>query len=183
MPRVTSGSAKNKNLKVPDVPNIRAVQDVFKLALFSIIGDKIKGATCLDLYAGSGSIGIEALSRGAGWCDFVDEHKRAEEAINFNLKNCKLNKIAQFHRDNAVKYAANTEKKYDIIFLDPFYNDLKHKFLLQNLEEILNENGVIAFSHGKELNIEDQIKDTKLSIFTQRRFGKSHLTILQHTSS
>ena len=180
MPRITSGTAKNKKIKVPDIPNIRVVQDVYKLALFSIIGDLVMDAECLDLYAGSGGLGIEALSRGAKWCDFVDENKKAVMAIEENLRNCKFEDNAEVFKENAIKHAANSHKKYDIVFVDPFFDDLKHKYLMQNLEEILTEQGIIAFSHGENLDIEEQIKNTNLKIDSQRRFGKSYLTILTH---
>lgn len=180
MPRVTSGLAKNRKLKVPDIPNIRVAQDVFKQAVFAIIAEKINKAKCLDLYAGSGSFGIEALSRGAKSCDFVEEHKKATKVIEQNLKTCGLSLGAEVINQNATKFVADTINKYDIIFVDPFYDDLKHRFLMQNLEEILEENGLIAFSHGKELNIQSQIEGTKLKIITERRFGNSHLTILTH---
>lgn len=180
MPRITTGSAKNKNIEVPDVPNIRVVQDIYKLALFSIISDRILNTECLDLYAGSGSLGLEALSRGARFCDFVDESRKAVTVIQKNINSCGFQDKSHVHYDNATKYVANTHKRYDVIFADPFFDDLKHKFLMQNLEEILNENGLIAFSHGKELDINEQIAGTQLKIETERRFGKSHLTILTH---
>lgn len=180
MPRVTSGLAKNRKLKVPDIPNIRVAQDIFKQAVFAIIGDMILDSKCLDLYAGSGSFGIEALSRGAKSCDFVEEHKKAIKIIELNLKTCGLESKAEVINQNATKFSADTVNKYDIIFVDPFYDDLKHRFLLQNLEEILVEKGLIIFSHGKELDIHSQIEGTDLKIQTERRFGNSHLTIMKH---
>jgi 16S rRNA (guanine(966)-N(2))-methyltransferase RsmD len=179
MPRVTTGSVKNRKLQVPDVPNIRVAQDVLKLALFSIIGERVVDAECLDLFAGSGSLGIEALSRGAKFCIFVDENKKATETIERNIKVCKFGGVSEVKKTNAIKYAANTTGTYDLIFVDPFYDDLKQKFLFQNLEEIINEDGIIAFSHGKNLDIEEQILNTNLKIITQRRFGRAYLTILK----
>lgn len=180
MSRVTTGSAKGRNLKVPNkIKDIRVPQDVFKLALFSILGEKINNAVCLDLYAGSGSLGIEALSRGAKLCHFVDKHRNAYETILENLNVCKLDKKGEVFQDDSTKFAANADKIYDVIFLDPFYDDTKHKFLMQNLEEILKDGGVIAFSHGNELDIEETISNTNLEVFTQRRFGNAYLTVLR----
>lgn len=180
MPRITSGIAKNKKILVPDIPNIRVVQDIFKLAVFSIIGDSILDSKCLDLYAGSGSFGLEALSRGASHCDFVDESYKAHETIIKNLKNCKLQENANVFQDNCIKFASNTLEKYNIIFVDPFYKDTKLKFLFENLEEILKPNGIIIFSHGAEIDILEQISNTKLNNQPTRRYGKSNLTILTH---
>jgi 16S rRNA (guanine966-N2)-methyltransferase len=178
-PRITSGTAKNKKLKTPSTEKFRAVQDVAKQALFSILGEKVVGATCLDLYAGSGNVGLEALSRGATWCAFVEQDKNTTEIIQENIRNCDFVEQAQVIRSDAVKYAANTPQKYDLIFADPFYDNITHKFLLKNLEEILNDSGLIAFFHGQDLNIDQQIEDTSLKIHTQRRFGRSYITILK----
>ncbi len=178
-PRITTGTAKNKKLLVPEIEGIRVVQDVAKLALFSILGEEfIQNAHCLDLYAGSGSLGIEALSRGAEWCDFVDNDRLAIEVITKNLKNCGFTEKSTVIRQDAIKFAANTENSYKLIFVDPFYTELAHKFLLKNLAEILEPEGVIAFSHGENLNIQTQIAGTDLHVITHRKFGKSHLTFL-----
>lgn len=178
MIRVTSGTAKNKKLLTPDIPNFRAVQDITKQALFSIIGDKVLGADCLDLFAGSGSLGIEALSRGATWCDFVDENREAREAILQNLQNCNFEGNADIILSDAIKYVGNTLKEYNIIFLDPFYDDISHRFLMKNIEHLLKNEGVTAFTHGKNLDMEKLIDETDLKIDTERRFGASYLTLL-----
>ncbi len=180
MPRITTGTAKNKELIVPDIPNIRVPQDVYKLALFSILGEAVLGAKCLDLYAGSGSFGLEALSRGAAHCTFVDEHKLAAYAIHQNLIKCGFDlALAEVHKQKVNKFVANTPDKYDLIFVDPFYDDLNHKFLLSNLVEILADGGFITFSHGKDLRLAGLIGDVGLSVVTERRFGKSYLSILK----
>jgi 16S rRNA (guanine(966)-N(2))-methyltransferase RsmD len=177
--RVTTGSAKNKRLKAPNIPDFRAVQEVAKLSLFSILGDKVIDSVCLDLFAGSGNLGIEALSRGAKSCDFVDEDHDAIRVINENLTNCNLVENATVTKNSSVKFVANTTNKYDLIFVDPFYDDISHIFLMKNLEEILNENGTICFFHGNELDMGDLIKDTGLQIIDKRRYGKSVLSLLQ----
>lgn len=179
MPRITTGSAKNIQIKVPDVSDIRLPQDIMKLAMFSIITDEnITGADCLDLYAGSGSLGIEALSRGAAWCDFVDENRKAIDIIGENLKLTHLEGKAEVMQENVLRYVADTKKTYDLIFADPFYHDTKHRFLMKNLQEILKEAGYVAFLHGSELDIEKQIEGTDFTLVTQRKFGKSYVSIL-----
>ncbi len=179
MIRITTGSAKNIKLKTPSIPGFRSVQEVAKGSLFSIIGDGVRGASCLDLFAGSGNLGLEALSREAAWCDFVDNHKEAEKTILDNLASCNFLDKAEFHFRDAVKFVANTEKKYDLIFADPFYQTTSHTFLMKNLEEILGPNGLIAFFHSDNLKMEKLIKDTSLEVIDERRFGKSYFTILK----
>ena len=176
--RITTGSAKNKKLKAPGIPDFRAVQEVAKMSLFSILGDRVMGAVCLDLFAGSGNLGVEALSRGAKWCDFVDEHYESIKVIRENIINCGFVEKAEVIKSEAVKYAANTENRYDIIFVDPFYADTSHVFLTKNLTEILNVKGIIVFFHGENLEISSLIKDTQLIVIDERKFGKSIFTLL-----
>jgi len=180
MVRIITGTAKNIKIKTPDDPKFSSVQEVAKGSLFSIIDQQIVNAECLDLFSGSGNLGLEALSRGAKFCDFVEENKKTTKLIEDNIKKCGFEDRSEIYPKNAVKYAANTEKSYDIIFLDPFYEDTHHIFLMENLEEILNPQGLIAFFHGDELDMQNTIKNTNLKIVDQRKFGKSYFTILKH---
>ena len=102
--RVSSGIVKNKKLKIPEIEDFRAVQEIAKSAVFSIIGDKINGAVCLDIFAGSGNMGIEALSRGAEWCDFVDNNGISVEVIKENIINCGFLEKSEVFRRDSVKY-------------------------------------------------------------------------------
>jgi 16S rRNA (guanine(966)-N(2))-methyltransferase RsmD len=165
--RITSGTAKNKNILAPDIPNFKAVQEVVKLAIFSILGDKVNEAVCLDLYAGSGNMGLEALSRGASWCDFVDENWESKQAVLKNIKNMGFEEKAEFHFSDTVKYVGNTSKKYDIIFADPFYETISHKFLVKSLGEILNKDGIIFFMHGDNLKMDKMAEGTELKIIDE----------------
>ncbi len=179
MIRITTGKAKNKKLAAPKLPGYRSVQEIAKNALFSIIGNKVKGSLCLDLFAGSGNLGLEALSREARWCDFVDQNKISTKTISDNIKKCDFLELAEVHLKDAVKFAANTEKSYDLIFVDPFYEDTSQIFLMQNLEEILNEDGLITFFHGRNLDIKKVIKKTNLEVVDTRRFGKSYFSTIK----
>jgi 16S rRNA (guanine966-N2)-methyltransferase len=176
--RITTGTAKNRKLTAPNVEGFRAVQEVAKSSLFSILGEKINGAVCLDLYAGSGNLGIEALSRGAIWCDFVDENYESVGAIKENLGKCGFAEKSEVSRKDAVKFVVSSSKNYDVIFIDPFYQTTTHKHLILNLEKLLNKDGIIVFFHGDNLNLQDLISDTNLKIVDERKFGKSFFTLL-----
>ena len=179
MTRVTTGTAKNKKLAMPKIPEFRAIQDVAKMAVFSILGDLVTDATCLDLFAGSGNMGIEALSRGASYCDFVDSDKESVNSMEKNLKNTDLMEKAEIHRQEAVKFVANTSKKYDLVFLDPFYKDVKHKYLIALLQESLNPGGIVVFFHGDNLEMPSLLEKTAFQIIESRRYGKSHVDFLR----
>ena len=176
--RVTSGTAKNTKLNIPEIEGFKAVQDIVKQSIFSILGDKVENAVCLDLYAGSGSLGIEALSRGAKWCDFVDKEREAKRIVLENLAKCKFESNYEVFTKNTVKFVENAVKKYDLIFLDPFYENTSHKFLVKLLENVLSENGHIVFLHGEKLDMKKLLAETKFKIITQRKFGKSYFDIL-----
>lgn len=178
--RVITGIAKNKRLKAPEIKGFRAVQGVAKASLFSILGEQIEGTICLDLFSGSGGLGIEALSRGAKRCTFVDEESRAIQTIEENLRNCDLVEKAEIVRKNAVKFTGDAPRNYDVIFLDPFYDDTSHKFLMQNLENILEEDGIIVFFHGKNLDLDKTLENTDLKVIDHRRFGKSYFSLIKN---
>lgn len=178
--RITTGSAKNKILKAPNIEGYRAVQEIAKSAVFSILGERVEDSVCLDLFAGSGNMGLEALSRGAGWCDFVDSNYISAQVIRENIEYCGFSDKSEVEKKESAKFVVNAPRKYDIIFLDPFYDDLAQKYLVSNLEYILNENGIIIFFHGKDLNLEELTRETGLNIVDTRKFGKSYFSILTH---
>ena len=180
MLRVTSGTAKGRKLKVPPIKDFRAVQDKVKLAIFSILGEKVTDAKCLDLYAGSGSLGIEALSRGASRCDFVDKSRLAELIILENLQTLGFSEQAQTIRADAVKFVGNTQEKYDIVFADPFYTETHFRFLFENIQGVLPPGGIVIFSHGKETNVSDALLNApKLKLLDTRRYGSSFISIIK----
>jgi 16S rRNA (guanine966-N2)-methyltransferase len=126
--RIIAGKAGRIAIKVPSAV-ARPTTDFVRQAVFSILGDKVESARVLDLFAGSGALGLEALSRGASACTFVDEHRQAVNVVNENLAKARL---AGGH---AVKSEVTTFLKrdaatYDIIFADPpywkFYGDKDH---------------------------------------------------------
>ena len=187
--RISSGSAKNRRLKVPNIEGMRAVQEKARHSIFSSIGNRLDNSSCLDLFAGSGVMGIEALSRGAKSCDFVDENPLAIGAIIENTKLCEPsllqtgNPSFDIYRSQSVKFIANNDKKYDFIFVDPFYEDRSHKFLIKCLGDVLNKNGLIFFLHGKDLDIKSLLEGSALKLESERHFGKSFISILNLTTS
>jgi len=177
--RITTGSAKNKKLIIPDIPGFRAVQEIAKSSMFSIIGDNVEGSVCLDLFAGSGNLGIEALSRGAAWCDFVDGNKESVEAIRKNVENCNFFEKSSVTLKNAVKYVAGTETKYDFIFMDPFYNDMSHTHLFKNLGNSLKDGGVIFYFHEDGVDIAQILEKTPFEVVDSRKFGVSVYDVIK----
>lgn len=179
MIRITSGTAKGKKLILPNNQKVTAVKEVVKLAIFSILGDKLTGATCLDLYAGSGNLGIEALSRGATCCDFVDETKSAIETIEKNLAICGLKDQATVLWEDSVKYLANSQSTYDAIFADPYYTELNHRHLIKLAVERLNPGGLfflLTSSSNPTPELPKELESADIQ-HQSRKYGKTLLTI------
>nr|MDQ3588361.1 16S rRNA (guanine(966)-N(2))-methyltransferase RsmD [Actinomycetota bacterium] len=119
--RIVAGELGGRRLHAPSGRGTRPTADRVREALFSILGD-VSGARVLDLYAGSGALGIEALSRGAVAADFVDSGRRAVEAIRRNLT--ELGREGEVHRRDVLGWLAQAagERTYDLVFCDPPYD-------------------------------------------------------------
>ncbi len=144
--RVISGKARGVNLKTPTGMATRPTADRVKEAVFSIIQFDLPGACVLDLFGGTGQLGIEALSRGAKNAVFVDEREDACKLIKENLKRTKLEDQGQVYRSDYSAFLKSTSKKFDIIFLDPPYAEvfLENSLNLITQIDILQSGGIIV---------------------------------------
>ena len=175
--RVITGKARGVVLKTPDGMHTRPTSDRVKEALFSIIQFEIPTAKVLDLFGGTGQLGIEALSRGASSATFVDEREDACALIRENLRRTKLAQDATVVRADYLSFLKRCKNHYNIIFLDPPYAEVFLENALNYIIEIdiLQSGGIIAAERplGKELPFEfegyTRSKDYK--------YGKTLLTI------
>ena len=175
--RVITGKARGVQLKTPEGMLTRPTSDRVKEALFSIIHFEIPGAKVLDLFGGTGQLGIEALSRGASKAVFVDAQENACKLIRENLKRAKMDGDGQVVRGDYLQYLERCREKFDIILLDPPYAEVFLENALKKITEIdiLESNGIIVAERplGKELPWEfegfERSKDYK--------YGKTLLTI------
>lgn len=153
--RVITGKARGVALKTPDGILTRPTADRVKEALFSIIQFDIPGAKVLDLFGGTGQLGIEALSRDAASAVFVDEREDACKLIKENLKRTQLEKNAKVVRSDYLAFLNSCRDKFDIIFLDPPYAEIFLENSLKRITEIdiLQSGGIIVCERplGKEL--------------------------------
>lgn len=151
--RVITGIARGVQLKTPEGMLTRPTADKVKEACFSIIQFDIPGAVVLDLFGGTGQLGIEALSRGAASAVFVDAREEACKLIRENLKRTKLDGTVQ--RSDYLAYLDRCREKFDIIFLDPPYAEVFLENALNRITEIdiLRSGGIIVTERplGKEL--------------------------------
>ena len=165
MIRIISGISKGRRLKLVPSPSVRPMQDKVKGALFNILGDRVRGSVCLDGFAGTGSIGLEALSRGAATCVFVDEFYPSIKVIKQNIAKCEAEeKSVVLHREfnRAVIDLAKQGVRFDIIFLDPPYRLLEERNPLKVIRKrgLLKPGGLIVLRHF--FKIKPKLGDFKL---------------------
>lgn len=175
--RVITGKARGVALKTPDGLLTRPTSDRVKEALFSIIQFDIPGARVLDLFGGTGQLGIEALSRGATRAVFVDEREDACRLIKENLRRTRLEQDSQVVRSDYLSYLDRCGEGFDIIFLDPPYAEVFLENSLKIITEIdiLHSGGIIVAERplGKELPWEfDGFTRSK-----DYKYGKTLITI------
>ena len=153
--RVITGKAKGISLKTPDGMLTRPTTDRVKEALFSIIQFEVPGARVLDLFGGTGQLGIEALSRGAQSAVFIDEREQACALIRENLKRTKMEGIGKVVRSDYLSYLKRCKETFDIIILDPPYAEVFLENSLKMITEIdiLQSGGIIIAERpvGKDL--------------------------------
>lgn len=156
--RVITGKARGVQLKTPDGMQTRPTADRVKEALFSIINFDIPGAKVLDLFAGTGQLGIEALSRGASSAVFVDGREDACKIVRENLRRTKLESQAKVIRSDYLDYLRRSKERFDIIFLDPPYAEefLENALTCITEIDILQTGGIIITERplGKNLPFE-----------------------------
>lgn len=175
--RVITGKAKGIPLKTPQGMLTRPTADRVKEALFSIIRFEVPGASVLDLFGGTGQLGIEALSQGAKQAVFVDAREDACRLIRENLKRTHLDSEGRVIRCDYLQYLQRCKEQFDIIFLDPPYAEVYLEKSLNLITEIdiLHSGGIIVAERplGKELN-QDYPGYTRSKDY---KYGKTLLTI------
>lgn len=148
--RVISGSAKGKKLKAPSGLKTRPITDMIKEALFNVWGSRIENSNLLDLFAGSGSVGIEALSRGAQKVVFIDNSGEAVKTIWENLNNCKFESGFEVYRRDVFQVLKQFERQglsFDLIYIDPpFTNDSLFYKVMDSINEVelLASEGIVV---------------------------------------
>ena len=163
--RVISGKYKGKVLLGFDISGTRPTMDRVKESLFGIIQNSVKGSVCLDLFAGSGSLGIEALSNGADACYFVEKHNEIYDVLKKNLIGVSDYELIKKDYKDALNCFVKTGVRFDIIFLDPPYkmcliNDILN-FIYDN--DLLNKSGIIVCEYENELVFSDKFEEIPIS--------------------
>ena len=172
--RVITGSARGRKLNAPEGLDTRPTSDMTKGAVFSILHMTIENSDFLDLFAGSGQMGIEALSRGARNATFIDSDRKAIESIKTNLKNCGFMEKSKVAMMDSVSYIQNCSNQFDVIFLDPPYEKQLIDKVLPHCAKCLKEDGIILCETEKNETLPSDVEG--LELVKEYRYGKAKIT-------
>ena len=181
--RVITGTARGIQLKTPEGMLTRPTSDRVKEAVFSIIQFQVEAARVLDLFAGTGQLGIEALSRGAKSAVFVDGRKDAVQLVKENLKKTKLDRQAQVVQSDYLAYLERCREQFDLIFLDPPYAEVFLENALKKISEIdiLTDRGIIICERPAEKTLDFEIPGLERG--KDYRYGKTWVTIFRKANT
>lgn len=172
--RIGGGALRGRRLKVP--PGIRPSEGKVKEALFSIWGDRLDGARFLDLFAGSGAVGIEAVSRGALEVTVVERDPRVASALRANLAllSAGAASLVRLDVDSAITALLASGNRFDLIFADPPYAVVPDTERLAKLSALLTEGGRVAWEHASRVTA--PIEAGRLVRLETRRYGEAALS-------
>ena len=181
--RVITGTARGRRLKEPQGMDIRPTTDKVKESMFSILQFDIEGRRVLDLFGGTGQLGIEALSRGAERCTFVDARREAAALIRENLKATGLEKAGRVVQGDAISFLSGCRERFGVIFLDPPYQT---QLLEQTLElvskiDILSEHGIMICESPAERELPPLAPPYEKG--REYRYGRIKLTVYRRQGS
>lgn len=189
--KIVSGKFKNRELKTPRGDTTRPTSSLTRAAVFNICQHEINRSDFLDIFAGSGAMGIEAISRGAAHATFIENHPLPLNALKSNILNLKIDDVTSIRRGDALKVISklnNEGRSFDIIFADPPYEwgfkeppfrETQAEQILQLIDRsnLLKPTGLLFLEEGGEI-------DTKLSsliLFNKRKLGKAWLHLYKKT--
>ncbi len=184
--RVIAGAHRGRRLTGPHCNSLRPTSDLVREALFSIIGTRVQGARVLDLYAGTGAVGIEALSRGAAHVTFVESAPTAQRILQMNLDRCALGDEAEVRRCRVEQFLRRFGPDltpFDIVFADPPYSADEELSMLSRLfgKIILADQSIIVLEHAKQARIPDTLGGIALT--KRYEYGDSCLSVFRTMNS
>jgi len=183
MIKITTGKNKGNKLKIPKVLHIRPTSQKVRKALFDIIGDDLIDTYFLDLFAGTGAVGIEALSRGAKKVVFIDKFSKCIANIKKNLQITKNEQNADvYKRDylSGLKILKQKNVSFDYVFIDPPYHKGLGNISLLEIDQssILKESSIVILQHHKKESIQENLGHLK--IYKRRTYGECTLSFFKY---
>ena len=179
--RIISGKSRGTKLYSLEGQTTRPTLDRVKESLFNIIQNDIQGCVFLDLFAGSGAIGLEAASRGAEEVILCEKNRNAIEIIKKNIQKTHLEKQTKLYEMSFENLLKKIDKKVDIIYIDPPYNtDFVYESIkIINQKKLLNNEGIIIIETDEEDRIKKQLENLDIEIERQRKYGRVNLIFVK----
>ena len=171
---MVGGAAKGRRLRGARVSGVRPTSELVRGAIFNVLGPlDLRPVRVLDLYAGSGSLGVEALSRGASWADFVENHPRQCDALKENLATTGFAERAKVHCIDVSQISMFLEGRYDLVLMDPPYKLTSLDEVVDSLagSNLLEPGATVVVGHSKRLSLESGYQS--LSLVGHYRYGDS----------
>lgn len=179
--RVITGSARGRVLLTPEGLDTRPTADRIKHSIFNAIQFDVEGRRVLDLFAGSGQLGIEALSRGAKNCCFVDSNKDAQSAISQNIKNCEFASVSKVFGTDFETFLKSIDEVFDLVFLDPPYKEGLLEKALELVVKKTSSYGIIICEHLKDYFPPETVEN--FSVYKRYNFGRTTSVTLYRASN
>ena len=178
--RIIAGTARSLPLKTVEGMDTRPTTDKIKETLFNVLQAEVPGAYFLDLFAGSGQIGLEALSRGAAYCVFIENNRKAAKCIEDNIAFTKFDKESRLLVSDVSSGLHTLEGRYtfDLIFLDPPYRTGLLQQALPLTAALMNDGGLIIAEHPQDEEVPEAAGDFVRG--REYRYGKILLTVYHH---
>lgn len=185
--RIITGKARGLRLNVPKNYDVRPTADRVKESLFNILGNKVNGAQVLDLFAGSGNLGLEAWSRGAAGIQFVDHSRASLRLVESNIKKCHAEaecSVLQCDAPTALARLYKKGRRFDLIFADPPYNKELLQKVLANLAAypVLAEGGWLIMEHSAHDEAEAALPEEYV-IFRRQKYGETCLSFVCYSTA
>lgn len=181
--RVIAGTVKGRKLKSLKGMKTRPTLDYVKEAVFNVLGSRVLDAAFLDLFAGTGAIGIESLSRGAKICYFNDKERSAKGLIEQNLQDCRLQDKSRVYCLDAlrfVRYIKNKAIQFDLVYIDPPYETNLHEQIMRELAEsgVLRNNALVIVETDSKKDMPAAC--SRLSLLRSNRYGDTMIWYYQY---
>jgi 16S rRNA (guanine966-N2)-methyltransferase len=175
--RIISGQQKGRRISAGKGARIRPTSDRVRESIFNVLREEVEGKRILDLFAGAGGLGLEALSRGAGWVTFVDSSPRSVNLLKSNLEKLNMRDCSKVIKLDGLKALKRLEDTFDLIFADPPYGKGFVQRIVDSVvrSRILQEGGILVLEHHKK---ETFGCSPELSVLKQSRFGDTIISFL-----
>lgn len=177
--RIIGGNLRGRKIKQPVLKSVRPTKDRVREAVFNMIAEKVPGSKVLDLFAGSGAYGLEALSRGAVSSLFVEKDETCAKILSENIDSLSLTDSSEVIVSDVEAFLGENTRKFDLIFSDPpyGYNITRNILIMINQYDILNPSGMLVCEHSSSEEV--SVEEMYLSAYKQKTYGDTTISIFQ----